>query len=97
MKTNMPPYISIIMPVYNSAKFVSKALDSIVMQNFHDYEILLINDGSADNSASICREYTKLYPFIMFVDKPNEGVAITRNKGIQMARGEYIFFVDTDS
>lgn len=93
---NKSPYISIIMPVYNSARFVKKALDSIISQNFFDYEILLINDGSADESITICQEYSDIYPSIRLIDKSNEGVAITRNKGIEEAYGEYIFFIDSD-
>lgn len=84
------------MPVYNSARFVRQALDSIKSQNFFDYEILLINDGSSDNSKAVCREYAETYKTIKFIDKSNEGVAITRNKGIDKSRGEYIFFIDSD-
>ena len=92
----MTLFISIIMPVYNAGKFLSTALDSIIQQNFNDYEIILIDDGSKDNSNNICKKNTKTYPHIVFIEKKNEGVATTRNKALDIAHGEYIFFIDSD-
>lgn len=92
----MHPYISIIIPVYNTANYVTRTLDSIIQQNFYDYEIILVDDGSKDNSANICKQYAETYPFIIFLQKENEGVAKTRNIALNIAHGEYIFFIDSD-
>ena len=92
----MNPYISIIIPVYNTANYVARTLNSIIQQNFDGYEIILIDDGSRDNSNNICKQYAATYPHIIFIEKENEGVAITRNKALNIAHGEYIFFIDSD-
>lgn len=90
------PLLSIIIPVYNAERFVSLTLDSILSQSFTDYEIILINDGSQDGSATICRDYAEAHKRITFIDKENEGVARTRNRAIELAKGEYVAFVDAD-
>ena len=79
----MNPYISIIIPVYNTANYVARTLNSIIQQNFDGYEIILIDDGSRDNSNNICKQYAATYPHI-------------RNKALNIAHGEYIFFIDSD-
>ncbi len=88
--------ISIIIPVYNAGNHLSGCLESLILQDFNDFEILLINDGSTDDSLSIIESYATKYEFISYVDKKNEGVAITRNLGISIAKGTYIMFVDND-
>lgn len=89
--------VSIIIPVYNIENYLSKCLDSVINQNFNDYEIIIINDGSTDNSSKIISDYQKKFPNkIVSIDKQNEGQAIARNIGIQKARGKYIMFVDGD-
>lgn len=88
--------ISVIVPVYNCEKYISRCIDSILNQTFKDFEILLLNDGSTDNSLKILREYEKKHKNIIVIDKKNEGVAITRNKGIKLAKGKYIAFIDND-
>lgn len=90
--------ISVIVPVYNAQKRLSACLDSLLNQTLSNdlYEIILLNDGSKDQSADICREYAKKYSNIVFIDKENEGVSKTRNFGIRMAKGDYIVFVDND-
>jgi len=92
----MKPFISIIIPVFNTGKYVSETLTTILQQSFKNYEILLIDDGSEDNSAVICRRYAEIFPCITFISKKNEGVAITRNKALDIAKGEYIVFIDSD-
>ena len=92
----MNPFFSIIMPAYNAASFLELSLDSLIFQNFKNFEIILVNDGSTDDTASICKKYAQKDRRILFVDKKNEGVAITRNIALSMARGEYIMFVDSD-
>ena len=89
--------VSIIIPVYNVENYLSKCLDSVVNQNFNDYEIIIIDDGSTDNSSKIILDYQKKFPSkIVSIKKQNEGQAVARNIGIQKARGVYIMFVDSD-
>lgn len=88
--------ISIIVPVYNVEKYLSECLDSILNQLYKNIEIILINDGSKDNSGSICDEYAKKDKRIKVIHKENEGVSIARNVGVKNASGDYIAFVDSD-
>jgi glycosyltransferase involved in cell wall biosynthesis len=90
------PIISIIVPVYNTEKYLHKCLDSILCQSFYDFELILIDDGSKDSSGSICAKYAKIDERIKVVHKENEGVSQARNLGIEMAKGKYIAFVDSD-
>ena len=92
----MKKFFSIIMPVYNSSQYLSYALRSVLQQSYSNFELLLINDGSKDNSVDICREFSKKDDRIIFIDKKNEGVAISRNRCLDIAQGEYILFVDSD-
>ncbi len=92
----MIPLISIIIPVYNAGKYLEKCLDSIVNQTYRNLEIILINDGSKDNSAEICQEYANKDHRIVFVSRENRGVSATRNEGIDLAHGDYFSFIDAD-
>lgn len=87
---------SVIIPVYNSRATLGRCLDSFVNEEFCDYELLLINDGSTDNSDEICREYADKYQQIRYFSKENGGVSSARNLGLDMAQGEYILFADSD-
>lgn len=88
--------VSIIVPVYNTGEYLYKCLDSIVNQNLQEIELILIDDGSTDNSGKICDFYSKKDKRVCVIHKKNEGVSIARNVGIQVAKGEYIGFVDSD-
>lgn len=89
--------ISVIVPMYNREKQIQRCLDSILLQNMEDMEILVIDDGSTDQSAQKVEEYRKRFPNrITYLYKENSGVADTRNYGIEHANGEYILFVDSD-
>lgn len=88
--------ISIIVPVYNGEKYLRECIDSIICQKEVPIEVLLIDDGSTDSSLEICREYEKIDSRIVVIHKENTGVSDTRNLGIEIARGEYIMFVDAD-
>ncbi len=88
--------ISVIIPVYNSSTYLRKCLDSVVNQTLKDIEIIVINDGSTDDSKNIIGEYTVKYKNIIFIDQENKGIGKTRNIGIKKATGEYITFVDSD-
>lgn len=89
--------ISVVVPVYNTAKYLKKCLSSIVEQTFKDIEIIIINDKSTDNSLEIIKKYLLIDKRIILIDKKrNEGLSAARNSGIKIARGEYIIHVDGD-
>lgn len=90
------PKISVIVPVYNVKKYLSRCIDSILAQTFTDFELLLIDDGSKDNSGKICDEYAKKDNRIRVFHKENGGVSSARNVGLDNAGGEWITFVDSD-
>ena len=87
---------SIIIPVYNAEKTLQRCLNSILVQKYKKAEIILINDGSIDNSGEICERFVKEYPQIRYVYQENQGVSVARNKGLVLASGQYILFVDSD-
>lgn len=88
--------ISIIVPIYNVEKYLRQCLDSIQNQTYQNFECLLINDGSPDNSADICREYVSKDSRFRYIEKENGGVSSARNLGIEHSKGEYITFIDSD-
>lgn len=88
--------VSIIIPIYNVEKYLRQCLDSAVNQTLSNIEIILINDGSTDNSSCIAREYSLNYSFIKLIEQKNSGQSIARNKGIDAANGKYIYFLDSD-
>ncbi len=89
--------ISVIVPVYNTQKYLNKCIDSLLMQTFSDIEIIVVNDGSTDASKQILEDYAKKYPEkIKVIHTKNQGQAAARNLGITLATGEYIGFVDSD-
>lgn len=90
------PELSIIVPVYNTGKFLGKAIDSLLNQTFKDIEVILIDDGSTDNSGNICDDYAGKDSRIIVVHKENGGQGKARNLGISKARGKYITFLDSD-
>lgn len=88
--------ISIIIPIYNAAKTLSTCLDSIVCQEYSDYEVLLVDDGSKDESAEICADYCQRDRRFHYIHKGNGGVSSARNVGLKNAAGEFIAFIDAD-
>ncbi len=90
------PKISIIVPIYNAEKFLHKCINSILCQTFSDFELILVDDGSPDNSGKICDEYERRDHRVTVIHKKNGGVSSARNAGIEVAKGEYICFVDSD-
>lgn len=86
--------VSLIVPIYNSSKYLNKCIDSLINQSFKDIEIILINDGSTDESEKIIKKFNDKR--IKYISKKNEGIGKTRNRGIKEATGEYIAFVDSD-
>ncbi len=94
--TNNSIQISIVVPVYNKAKYLSKCIDSIINQAYKYFEIILVDDGSTDNSGKICDTYSDKYPNIKVFHKQNSGVSAARNYGIERAAYDYIAFLDSD-
>ena len=90
------PLVSIIVPVYNAQKGLSRCLESICGQTYQELEIIVLNDGSTDDSLAICEQFRAKDPRIVVVDKENEGVSCTRNAGLVLAHGDYIQFADSD-
>ena len=90
------PKISVIVPVYNVEKYLSRCIDSILAQTFTDFELLLIDDGSKDKSGEICDEYANKDNHVKVFHKENGGVSSARNLGLDNAQGEWITFVDSD-
>ncbi|EOH87788.1 glycosyltransferase family 2 protein [Enterococcus pallens] len=88
--------ISIIVPVYNVEKYLHKCVDSILIQTFTDFEVILVDDGSLDNSGQICDEYAKKDDRVKVIHKKNGGLSDARNAGIDVAKGKYLGFVDSD-
>ena len=88
--------VSILVPVYNSEKYLRQCLGSIVNQTYKDLQVVIVDDGSIDNSLSICREYADKYEFIEVYHQGNAGVASARNALLDKARGDYTIFIDSD-
>ena len=97
MNTPQPvPAISVVIPVYNTGKYLRKCLDSIVSQTMKDMEIICVNDGSTDDSPAILREYADRDPRFRVISQENRGLSTTRNVGMDAARGNYLYFIDSD-
>lgn len=92
----MEPVLSVVIPVYNGEASIKKCIESLLNQSFNDYEIIIIDDGSQDNSLNICLKYASLYFNIIVYHIKNGGVSNARNQGIKLAKGKYIMFVDCD-
>ncbi|MGN0761667.1 MAG: glycosyltransferase family 2 protein [Christensenellales bacterium] len=88
--------VSIIIPVYNVEKYLPRCLDSVLGQTYREIEVILVNDGSTDGSLELCNRYASQDDRVIVIDKPNGGPSGARNKGLDVATGEYICFVDSD-
>ena len=89
--------LSIIVPVYNAEYYLRKCLNSIMsQQTSYSYEVICVNDGSKDNSISILEEFQQKFPNIVIFNQENAGISAARNKGIELANGKYLAFVDND-
>lgn len=96
LKVNQVFKISVIVPVYNVEKYLSKCIDSILNQTYKNIELILIDDGSVDGSFKICNDYAQSNDFIKVIHKKNEGVSSARNDGLKVATGDMVMFVDAD-
>lgn len=88
--------VSVIVPVYNSEKYIGQCLDSFINQEFTDFEVIVIDDGSLDKTPDVVKEYTQKDHRIRLIKQENKGVSVARNKGIAEAKGEYLTFCDSD-
>ena len=85
------PKFSIIIPVYNVEKYIGKCLESVMNQTYKDYEVIVVNDGTKDNSMDIVKNYP-----VKIIEQENQGLSVARNTGVKKAKGEYIIFLDSD-
>lgn len=92
----MKKVVSIIIPVYNTEKYLSACVDSVLSQTYTNLDIILVNDGSTDGSSEICEGYKKVDSRIRVIQQKNSGVSVARNRALSVSKGEYIFFVDSD-
>ena len=92
----MKPEITVIMPVYKVEKYVARALDSMLKQTFENYEFIIVDDGSPDKSAEVVMRYALLDPRIHLIRQQNAGAPAARNRGLRMAQGKYVYFMDSD-
>jgi glycosyltransferase involved in cell wall biosynthesis len=88
--------VSIIVPVYNVEKYLSRCIESILNQTFKDYEVILVDDGSKDNSGKMCDTYSEMYDNFKVIHKENGGLGYARNTGLEYATGKYVMFIDSD-
>lgn len=92
----LTPKVSIIIPVYNVEKYINRCIDSAIKQTLDSIEIILVDDGSPDSSPRICDDYAEKIDNISVIHKPNGGLASARNAGLKVAKGKYVFFLDSD-
>lgn len=90
------PLVSIIVPVYNAGKFLNVCIDSVLNQSYTNWELILVNDGSTDNSLDIIKQYFQLDSRIAYIDKINEGPSLARKSGTDQSKGKYIQYLDSD-
>src|SRR5690554_3087136 len=91
---DIAPVVSIIMPTYNRAEFISAAISSVLRQTYESFELIVIDDGSTDETAQVIRSFTDQR--VLFVRQANHGRSAARNRALGMARGRYIAFLDSD-
>ena len=89
-------YVAVIIPVYNAEEHLAQCIDSVLQQNYKDFELILIDDGSTDNSGSICKNYVRNHENIRYIRKDNGGVSIARNMGINVSKSKWVTFIDSD-
>lgn len=90
------PFFSVIVPAYNVEQYISKCIDSVLQQDFQDFELILVDDGSTDGTSKICDKYAKENPQITVIHQANSGLSGARNTGIERASGEYLILLDGD-
>ena len=89
-------FFSVLVPVYNTSEYLAECMDSILSQSFRDFEVVLLDDGSTDNSGQLCDEYAQKDDRVRVIHKQNEGLMMTRRRGFKEAKGDYFICVDSD-
>ena len=92
----MTPVFSIIIPSYKSDKFIKQCISSVLHQTFDSFEIIIIDDGSSDQTGKICLRIAAEYPYVRYIYQEHQGAGAARNKGLRVANGEYVLFLDAD-
>lgn len=90
------PKVSIIVPIYNAERYLNKCIKSILFQHYQDFELILVNDGSYDSSGKICEKYASVNTHVKVLNLKNEGASTARNKGLNIATGDFVWFIDAD-
>lgn len=90
------PHVSIVIPVYNTSRFLEECIRSVLHQDFTDWQVILIDDGSTDGSGTICDQFAANDPRIEVLHQPNQGLSVARNNGLARAQGEFVLFLDSD-
>lgn len=90
------PEISIIVPVYNTGRYLAKCIDSVLAQTYEDFELILVDDGSTDNSPEICDRYAEKDSRVRVLHQKNQGQSVARNRAIEQMRGQWVLFIDSD-
>lgn len=93
---NREPLVSVIVPIYNAAEYLERCINSVLGQEYKNFELILVNDGSQDASGEICRAYAAQDERVKVLEKENSGVSNSRNRAMDMAEGEYLQFLDAD-
>ncbi|EJA7569580.1 glycosyltransferase family 2 protein, partial [Escherichia coli] len=94
--SNDYPLVSIIIPTYNSSDYITETLTKLEKQTYPNFEIVIVNDGSKDNTSNVLREYGLTHSRLIIINKENGGVSSARNTGIRKAQGQFICFMDDD-
>jgi glycosyltransferase involved in cell wall biosynthesis len=93
---SLKPTVSLIVPVWNAERWLGECMDSIFLQSYPDFEVILVNDGSTDGSAELCEKYAYLDNRVFLIHQVNHGVAAARNRGLERAKGQFVAFCDAD-
>ncbi len=92
----MKPRVSVVLPTYNQAGYLPQALDSVFAQTFHDFELIVVNDGSTDETARVLSQYQKAHPFVL-IEQENRGLPAALNAGFEVAQGDYLTWTSSDN
>lgn len=92
----MNSLVTVVIPAYNASEYIGETIESVLQQSFTDFELLVINDGSTDNTAEVVRSYSQKDSRVTLLSQVNQGVSVARNTGIQQAKGEFVAFLDSD-
>ena len=90
------PYFTVITPTYNRAKYILTAIESVLAQTFQEFELIIVDDGSEDETASLVATFSSADPRVRYIKQENKGRSVARNVGIEAAHGEYVSFLDSD-